>query len=350
MSIRAMKMIEEATGQQFTMDQLINNAARFVDDTNYAYFTADRPMMYTGPLGSIFGNQKTWMTNYLFMMMEYFGLARQGNIAPLMFSLGTTTALGGIFAVPLLGAGVDVISETFADQDAKEFIFERMGEGGNAISFGLPALFGMSLNGNVAAPGSNLAHDAEFFFTIVAWERAKLVGRAVGTAWDDQMTLGMDPMENRIFQQQALQAFAPRALYRSWEALTSDHLTSAATGYPMIRELGWGSRIMHSMGFRDTDIAVQYAAYESLLKDRDRMREKVSLFGEAYARASIEHNYQEMNRLLQVAAVQGIDQSSIMRSAQIRMRNYGYDMFGRNFNQQQLDRYQRTLETAGREE
>lgn len=38
------------------------------------FMTADRPMMYTTPVGAVFGNQKTWVTNYLFLMAEYLGL------------------------------------------------------------------------------------------------------------------------------------------------------------------------------------------------------------------------------------------------------------------------------------
>lgn len=347
MALKAMDMMEAATGVKFTIDQKIANAARMVEQTNFGYFQSDRPMMYTTPLGSIFGNQKTWMTNYLFMMMEYGGLAQKGNYAPLVMTLATTTALGGVFAVPIAGQAFDAITETFAQKDATEFIYEKMGEGGNGVSFGLPGLLGMSISGNVSAPGSNLAHDSEFFFTVVALERAKLMGRAIGRAWDDQVTLGINPLKDQLFGRQMMQAFAPRALYRTWESITSDSLTSAATGYPLVRELGWGARLMNAMGFRDTDIAIQYAAYERLVSDRDAMRRRVSLFGEAYANASLSQDRRLMMELLQQAAVSGVDINSVMRSAQIRMRNAGTDMFGRNFNEQQLERYQSLLAAGG---
>ena len=347
--LKAMDQFEAATGKKFTMQQRIDNAANMVTRTNYAYFKQDRPMMYTSPAGAIFGNQKTWMTNYLWMMAHYAGLAlREKNIAPLAFSVGTTAILGGAFAVPLLGSGIDAVTETFADKDGREFIFDKFGQGGNAISFGLPALFGMSLHGNVAAPGSNLAHDAEFFFSIVALERAKLLGRAIGTAWEDQITLGMNPMRDEIFRRQAAQALAPRAIYRGFQALMSDELTSAATGYPLVRELGWGSRIMTGLGFTPTEVAIQYSAYDSLLKDKAEMRRQISAYGEAYAVASINQDRQEMTRLLQRAAIMGLDQSAIMQSAHVRMRSYGRDMFGRNFTGEQLEEYQETLRQAGR--
>lgn len=354
MALQAMEMMEKVFGLdaadnpiRFTMDQKIKNAQRMVELTNYGYFTADRPTMYTGPLGSIFGNQKTWMTNYFFSMVEYLGMAQHGNFAPLLMTLGTTTALGGVFAVPFAGSAIDAITETFADKDATEFMFSEFGEAGNAISFGLPSLFGMSLTGNVAAPGSNLAHDTEFFFTIVALERAKLMGRAIGRGWDDQVTLGMNPLQDPLFGRQMAQAFAPRALYRTWEAIASDSLHSAATGYPLIRDLGWGARIMHGMGFRDTEIAIQYAAYERLLKDKAAMTEKVTQFGEAYAMAMVNDNRRLQAELLQQAALSGVDISRVMASARTRLRNHGLDMFGRNFNSQQLEQYQATLEAGG---
>ncbi len=348
MALKSMEMMEAATGAKFTIDQKISNAARFVEQTNFGYFTADRPQMFTTPLGTLFGNQKTWVTNYLFMMMEYMGMATKGNLAPLLMTVGTTAMLGGVLAVPFAGQAIDAITETFADKDATEFMFENFGEGGNAISFGLPSLFGMSLTGNVAAPGSNLAHDTEFLFTIVALERAKLMGRAVGRAWDDQVLLGMNPLRDPLFERQALQAFAPRSLYRTWEAITSDQLRSAATGYPLINDLGWGSRIMHSLGFRDTDIAIQYAAYENLLKDKAEMTRRISRFGEAYATAMEAGDRRQQAELLQQAAVMGLDISRVMASARTRLRNSGLDMFGRNFNSQQLEQYQATLEAAGR--
>lgn len=345
--LREMAQWEKVGGFKFPLQMKIDNAANAVKEANYAYFKQDRPMMFTTPAGAVFGNQKTWMTNYLFMMAHYAGLAQRGNFAPLLFTLGTTTALGGAFAVPLIGTGIDAFTETFADKDGREFIFEKMGQGGNAISFGIPALFGMSLQGNVAAPGSNLAHDAEFFFTIVALERAKLVGRALGRAYDDQVTLGINPMRDELFQRQAAQAFAPRAMYRAWEALTSDQLRSAATGYPMVQNMGWGSRIMTGLGFRPTEIAIQYEAYASLLADKNKMRERLATFGEAYANASMNGDRQLMTELLQQAAVSGLDINDIMRSAQTRMRNAGRDMFGRNFNDEQLEQYQATLHAGG---
>lgn len=348
MALKAMEMMEHATRAKFSIDQKIANAQRFVEQTNFGYFTADRPMMYTTPLGALFGNQKTWMTNYLFMMGEYLGLAKTGNIAPLMMTLGTTAALGGVFAVPFAGQAIDAITETFAGKDATEFMFSEFGEGGNAISFGLPSMFGMSLTGNVAAPGSNLAHDTEFFFTIVALERAKLVGRALGRAWDDQVTLGLNPLKDELFGRQLAQALAPRAVYRTWEAVTSDQLRSAATGYPLIRDLGWGARTMNALGFRDTDIAIQYAAYERLLADKDAMTRQISLFGEAYAMAMANGDQARMAGLLQQAGVAGLDITRVMASARTRLRNSGMDMFGRNFNQEQMERYQATLEAGGR--
>lgn len=349
MALKAMDMMEAATGAKFTIDQKIANAARFVEQTNFGYFASDRPQMFTTPLGAVFGNQKTWMTNYLFMMAEYMGLAKNGNWAPLLMTLGTTAGLGGVFAVPFAGQAIDAITETFAGQDAKEYIFENLGEGGNAISFGLPAMFGMSLTGNVSAPGSNLAHDTEFFFTLIALERAKLMGRAVGRTWDDQVTLGMNPLQDELFVRQSMQAFTPRAVYRTWEAMQGESLHSAATGYPLVNNLGWGARVMHSLGFRETDIAIQYAAYESLLADKAGMSRKISLFGEAYANAMVNNDRAQMADLLQQAGMQGLDVSRVMMSARTRLRNQGLDMFGRNFNGEQLERYQETLSAGGRE-
>lgn len=348
-SLESMFKFEKMNGTVFTHEQLVANAKRFVRLTNYGYFAADRPMMYTTPLGAVFGNQKTWMTNYLFAMAHYFGLgAKNGNWAPALFATGTTAVLGGVFAVPLIGQGIDAFSQFFTGKPAQEYMFEQMGTGGNAISFGLPAMFGMSLQGNVAAPGANLAHDTNFFFTIVALERAKLMGRALGRAWDDQVTLGLNPLKDQLLRRQFMQGFAPRAVYRTFEAIMGDQLRSAATGYPLVREFGFGARVMSALGFQSTDIAIQYSAYEALLADKAEMTRKIGLFGDAYAQATLAHNSGQMQELLQQAAVQGLDINSVMHSSQTRLRNAGRDMFGRQFNQEQLDQYQATLAAGGR--
>ena len=348
MANTAMDIMEKTRGVKFSIDQRVANSIRMVRATNYGYFNADRPSMFTSPAGMIFGNQKTWMVNYMFQMARYLGLGvNQGEWGPLLLALGTTTALGGVFAVPLLGQGADLWAKTFEDKDAREYIFENLGGWGNGISFGLPALLGVSLQGNVSAPGSNLAHDAEFFTSVVLLSRAEQLGRMVGRAWDDQVLLGMNPMKDEIWRRQALQALGPRSLYRAMDALTGE-LSSAATGYPMVQEFGLGARALHGLGFRSTDMAIQYSAYEHLLKDRDARRHKVSVFGERYAYAMADGDRQEMGRVLQQATVMGVDLGSVMQSAQVRLRAMNRDMFGRNFRPEDLERYQQSLEMGGR--
>lgn len=347
MALETMDRLEKAFRVKFSSGQRIHNATTMVERADYNYFKQDRPLMFTSPLGSVFGNQKTWMVNYLWMLAHYFGLAKQGQWEPLLFSLGTTAALGGAFAVPLLGQGIDAFAGLTEDKDGREWIFDHMGEGGNAIAFGLPALFGLSMSENVAAPGANLTHDAEFLFSIIALEKAKQLGRAVGRGLEDATTLGINPFEDPLFARQVGQTFAPRALYRSWEALQEGPLRSAATGYPMVRDFGLGARVLHGLGFRDVDIAIQYEAYRHLIKDKEEMNRQVGAFGEAYARASLNNDRETMTELLQRAAVMGISIDSVMRSAQVRMRNEGMDMFGRNFSQSLQDRYRETLEAGG---
>lgn len=340
---------EKMYGVPFTMDQRINNAANMARRANYGFYKYDRPMMYTTPLGSIFGNQKTWMTNYLFMMMHYFGLGtKQGNWGPFALAMGTTGALGGALAVPLLAQGADILSNMFNHKSAQETIYDAMGEGGNAISFGLPGLLGLSFSGNLSAPGSNLAHDSNFFFTITALERMKALGQMFGRGWDDQMILGMNPMKDELFQRQMANALAPRSLYRAYEAVTSDAIESRTTGFPMIRHLSPADRTLRAMGFSTADIDLQYAAYERLLRNKTQMTHVVSVLSDAYARASINHDAGTMGDVLRQTAVMGIDLSRVMSAARGRMHDFGFDMFGRNFRQDQLNQESSVLSSAGR--
>jgi hypothetical protein len=168
----------------------------------------------------------------------------------------------------------------------------------------------------------------------------------LGRAWDDQITLGMNPLKDPVMRQQIGQALAPRALYRVGEAMTSDMLTSAASGDPMIQKLGPMARFWDALGFQPTQVALQYDIYEHMLENKQEMTQKLALFGDAYAHAMTAGDSQTMGALLRQSMIEGLDVNDVMHSAQRHLRNQGLDMFGRQFNQEQRDQYQQSLAIA----
>lgn len=345
-AIDGFEKLARMRGKAFTHEQMVRNVQNFVRRTNYLYSTADRPAIFTAPGGALFGSMKNWLAHYIFTLGEYTELAMEGNAAPLFMSLAGTAALGGGMALPLLGPAADLFTETFEDKDILEYTYANMGSGANAVAFGLPGLLGASISGSVSAPGAKFLNDVEFLASVPAWERMSNMARAVGTGWDDAVTLGIDPWENPTFKQQMMQGFSPRSFYRAYDMIVDDDLNSAATGYARVQDVPTGQRWMMAMGFTPVDIERENAIYDHLRQDTESRREMTAMIGEAYFMASANHDQDQMEQLLRLAAVRGIDQSSVLRSAARRGRDAGVDMFGR-LRGAEMEDYTAALEGLG---
>lgn len=333
--------LERLYGFKFPDEMYHLNVSKAIDRTNAVFSQSGRELIFTSPLGSVFGGMKHWMVNYLYLLGDYAGLAmKEGNYAPIMTALGATAGIGGLFAVPFAGGALDWMTETFADKDVMEYMYEGLGTGANPIAFGLPALLGLSLSGSTAAPGSHLTHDVEFLTGIVGLDRLGNMGRALGRYWDLQSITGQDPWSDPLFMQQFLQGFSPRALYRAYDVYSDEALSSAGTGNPMVNLEGRRvSQLASALGFTPVEVEREYAIYDRLLRDREERSKMIGYFGEAYMRASTSHDAVMMEEILRVATMRGLDTSSILRSATTRARNLGVDMFGRNIPDELLAEY-----------
>lgn len=329
MAMDAFEKLGKIRGQQFNQDQMFRNVQNFVRRTNYLYSTADRPAIFTTPAGTLFGGMKNWMAHYLFALADYTGLAAKGNVAPALMAMAGVGSLGGIMGLPFLGGAADWMTETFADQDLTEYLYSNMGPAANGIAYGLPAALGVSFSGATSAPGAKFAHDIQFLSSVPAFERMQNMARGVGRYWDDSFKLGIDPWQDPVFRQQMIQGYAPRSLYRFADAWNDDALTSSTTGYAMVDNLTFAEKLAQSMGFTPTRVEREYGIYERMRADNDTHKEMVSRLGEAYFLASTEGRQDDMQALLEVAAIRGVDQSSLLRSAARRSRDAGVDMFGR---------------------
>lgn len=329
MALDAVRIMERVRGIEFTPEQRYLNARNFVHRTNFLYATQDRPAIFTTPAGSLFGNMKNWMVSYINALGDYSRLATRGNFAPLILATGGLLGAGGLAATPLIGIA-DWASETFADQDITEFLYSRFGEGGNFISFGLPAALGVSISGSTTAPGSNLASDLRFLGSVPAWERMSNMASAVGRGWDDAFELGTDPWADPVFRQRMLQGFTPRSMYRALDVLTDPDLNSSVTGYPTVSPLDGVQRAMYGLGgLTPVEVERERAVYERLRGDVQEYQRQVALFGEAYFLASTEGDQDTMENLLALGMARGIDHNAILRSALRRSNDSQVDMFGR---------------------
>lgn len=328
MAIDMMEKLAALRGVRLTEGQLVHNVKNFVRRTNYAYAASDRPAMFRTPAGMMFGGMKNWFMHYLYNLFQYTGMARDGNWAPIMLSLGGLGALGGVAALPVAGV-LDWASETFADKPLMNQLYGALEEPyADTIAFGLPGLMGLSLSGQVAAPGARFGQDLSFLGSFVAYERMKNMARAVGRH-GEQAALGVDPWSDPVFRQQVLQGWAPRSIYRAYDTLADDALTSAATGYPLVDGLTPAQRIMQGLGFTATDTEREYAVYDAVRKSSETRRAQTALLGEQYYLASVGGRAEDMERIILIGAMRGVSHDSIIRSAAGRARDAGTDMWGR---------------------
>ena len=127
----------------------------------YNYSAADRPRVFTGPLGTVFGQFKNWSAHYIANMLEYAGEGfNHNNWSPLVWQMAGTTAIGGVSATALYPMA-ETVNGWISDKSLMENIYTRMGGGsgdamgGNladGVFMGLPMFAGLSLSGSAADP------------------------------------------------------------------------------------------------------------------------------------------------------------------------------------------------------
>jgi hypothetical protein len=324
-------------------------AKKFTENTMYLYTTADRSRILTGPLGSLFGMFKNWMFHYLWQMGDYVREAKQGNVAPLLWSLGGATALGGIGATPI-GAAADLMSQWFTDKSLMEQIYGALGGGqeegpgsvnlGDAVMYGLPAFLpelvglpGISLASSTATPFSEPLHDIQFLTSFAAWERAKAAGAAIGDSVTNYLVTGKLPIDSATVRNDLIRAFAPRSLQRILAA-EGNQINSLSTGYPSVSGLSIGQSFLYQMGFNPVAVEKQWAVGQELWADQERLREAIRWYGQSYADATMQGDYKTATRLLRRAMVQGLPTDSILRSARSRTDKATTPATERNFSEE----------------
>lgn len=297
-------------------DQIYAIAKRFTERTQYLYAAADRPLVFTTPAGSALGLFKNWMMNYVASMVEYSREgALHGNWAPLLWQTMGSFAIGGAAATPLYWAA-NGAARLFADKNFMQWSYDEFnGPTADALTFGLPAaLTGYSLSSHMSAPGSNPIRDATQLFNFAVWDRAKYVARAGGAAWDDLLSTGVNPSQDRDIRNNLIRAFAPTTLYRAMQSYQEDGtVRTLTTDLPQISGLSAMDIWMYRFGVQPTALEKQLGVAQELYASRQGMISYTKKLSNAYANAMKDGDGDAMERILRTAGAVGADVSSVLR-------------------------------------
>lgn len=314
-------------------DDLYKFAKEFTHNTMFGYNMVDRAKAITGPVGSFLGLYKNWQMHYLGWFAEYADQAIHGNFAPLLWSNVGTMAVAGTGGTALYGMA-DAFSKGFTNKSAFQNIYSMfsMNEDGepdvlsDAMFYGLPSFFNVSLQGSASAPGANPAKDASLLFSFVQMERAAAIGKAVGGAWATADATGQSPFADPMVRDAFLRALSPRSMVRSAQVLEGDYLKSLHTGNPVVKGLSAAERLGYAMGFNSPEIDRAYRVSNELFESEQKRIQAVRTFARRLNELQDGRNFREMTRLQRQIVASGIGLDSVIRSAQYQRDRGRQDM------------------------
>ncbi len=327
-------------------DTLYRFTRQFTEKTMFLYTAADRSRIFTTPAGSFFGLFKNWTMNYMGMMLEYAGEASRGNFAPLLWQTAGTFSVGGLAATPLYLVA-NGFSNAFTGNSILETTYNAMKDNtqvADGLMYGLPAgLTGISLYSQTASPLSNPVRDANMLFSTVHLDRLQYMSKAVGSAWDYWQATGDHPADAPNFWQQMSRAVAPVTVYRTLGAVHEGMMTSAASGYPVMKLGGLMDKIFYAAGFNPVELDRAYAVSDMLWRKRDARQKVTASLGQAFADAQMGRDNAQMMAVLRQAYAAGIDPSSVLKSSQSRISKLTTPMVERSFKPEDLARFDKVL-------
>lgn len=305
-----------------TDDSLYEFARRGTWQTMYGYAQADRPRMFTGPIGMMGGLFKNWMFNYISDLGMYSREALRGNYSGLLWALGSSAAFAGAGGLPLYAA-VDQFSRMLGNKPLVEELYGGLDStrAADAIYYGLPGLLGVSLQGMMAAPFNDPRRDLTFMFNAVALDRARKIGQVGGEVWSRWGAGGENPLMYDRTWDQLVYSMGPRSLYRLFAQVEDGALKSIRNGRSIIEGVTPLERGLNAVGLTSTNIARAWETSETLWEDQERRRSLTSGFAEAYSQAMSAQNQQAMSQVINRAIASGVDLSSVMQGAMLRQRN-----------------------------
>lgn len=303
-------------------DKLYRFASRGTHNSMFGYGLIDRSRMFTGPVGSMFGLFKNWQMHFIASMFQYANLGwKHGTWAPLIWQFGAAGALGGLGAMgPLKWVADGIASWQDGSPNSYLWMQDHWHDAADEIYFGLPAMFGASLQASSTMPGTDVRNDLTSLSSFVFLERAKAAGKATGAAWDYASNTGQDPLRQGNIRDGLMQAFAPRALFRAFASAEGDYIKSMSSGYPQVRDVSPLSKFFYGMGLNQVEVERQQVAARELWKDQQAQRATIQQMGIQLADAQLNGDFEEMQRISQAAMLRGVPVTSVFKSANTRLR------------------------------
>ena len=312
----------------------------------FGYSLMDRSRMFTGPIGSMFGLFKNWQLHFISSMFQYAKLGWDHGIwGPALWQFGAAGALGGLGAMGPLKHVADGLA-SWHDNSPNSYLWmqEHWHGAADEIYFGLPALFGSTLQASTTLPGTDVRNDLTSLSNFVFLERAKAAGKAVGAAWDYGMANGQDPLREPHVRDQLMQAFAPRAFFRAFASVDGDYIKSMATGNPAVRGVNPLSKILYGAGLNQVEVERQQVAAHALWDDQTARQGMIQQLGIALADAQMNGDWDEMERVNMQAVAAGLPVTSIYSSARTRLnRQNNQDLLSR-YRGEMVSRYRQAWE------
>jgi hypothetical protein len=325
-------------------EQLYRFVQRGVHVTNYGYNVVDRSRMFTGPVGSMFGLLKNWQVNFIGQMMQYAGVGmREGVWSPLMWQGASALALGGLGATPLVALADGLARWNSDSKSSFEWLHKNWNGAADDIYYGLPAFLGASLQASSSIPGTDVRNDAGNLMSFSFIEKAKQVGKALGTTWELGTTGDVNALRNPAVRDQLLNAMAPRALFRAVSAMEGDYIRSMATGAPTVRGLSTTQQMLHGFGINLLDVEREQHAAKELYDDQEATKAAVQSMGKLYSDAILSRDSDEMQRIVGRSIAMGLPMTSVMSSAMtLNRRELSGDALSR-FKGQKVAEYRQML-------
>jgi hypothetical protein len=293
-------------------------AQEFMRRTSFSYNAVDRAQIFTNPIGGLLGNMKNWVFHQMGNQLKYAG-ATDETILPLLWSMGTTTALGGLAATPLVMPMADAFTKAVTGNDLKNQAYESINSevGADALIYGLPAVLGVSLSSQIAGPGADPGRDATLLTSFAIWDRMRTLGRAMGTGME-AMSVGAAPFQDPLFRDQLSRALLPRTIYRGISAAEDNAIRSLQSGYKVLDDVSIGTAALYAAGFNPVLLDKTYAAYEEVRNDERKRRDRIKAYGRGIAEAMDAGDEGRAGQLLARGMAEGLDISSISRSVTAR--------------------------------
>lgn len=302
---------------------LSNFTRQFVEKTSFSYGTADKPRIFTTPVGSLLGTFKSWMFHYMANMLKYSTSGREG-LPALLLQTGMTGAIAGGVGMPLLMPIANGASKWLTDKSFMQNVYDGLGpdreDVGDALFYGLPSTLGLSFASQAASPGADPSRDASMLYSFSVWDRMKHLGTGTQEAMSGWAQTGISPFANPSVRDELVRALAPKTLYRALSLSQGNAIRSMNSGYRVMDNVSIGDAALYAAGFNPVELEKTFQAYNEIKDDQAAKKATMKGLGEAMANAIQAGDQEEMTRIYARTTALGLDTSTVLRSAEARNR------------------------------